>query len=329
MIFYMKIIVTGVCGFIGFHVSRALMARGDMVIGLDNMNDYYDISLKQSRLNGLNAHAEFNFYKINIADKKAVADIFETEKPDRVIHLAAQAGVRYSLENPHAYIESNITGHLNVLEACRHSDNVQNLVYASSSSVYGMNDNKPFKTNDFVDNPVSLYAATKKSDELMSYCYSHLYKIPMTGLRFFTVYGPYGRPDMAYFSFTKDIIEGKPIKVFNHGQMRRDFTYIDDVVAGVLAAVDKIPSNDSKGVSHKIYNLGNNQSETLMDFIKTIENALGIDADKEMLPMQAGDVVETYADITESQNDLGYAPKTPISVGIPKFMEWYKDYYKV
>jgi UDP-glucuronate 4-epimerase len=323
----MKICVTGAAGFIGFHVSNALMARGDAVVGLDNINDYYDPKLKQDRLTILKKNESFTFHKIDISDKNGVARIFEDEKFDRVIHLAAQAGVRYSLENPYAYIESNIMGHLNILEGCRNNDSVQNLVYASSSSVYGMNENKPFKTDDFVDNPISLYAATKKSDELMSYCYSHLYNIPMSGLRFFTVYGPWGRPDMAYFSFTKDILEGREIKVFNHGQMRRDFTYIDDIVAGVLGACDNPPEKDEKGVAHSVYNLGNNQSETLMDFISTIENALGQEAEKEMLPMQAGDVVETYADITQSQKYLNYNPVTPISKGIPEFIKWYKGYY--
>jgi UDP-glucuronate 4-epimerase len=323
----MKICVTGAAGFIGFHVSNALMARGDAVVGLDNINDYYDPKLKQDRLTILKKNESFTFHKIDISDKNGVARIFEDEKFDRVIHLAAQAGVRYSLENPYAYIESNIMGHLNILEGCRNNDSVQNLVYASSSSVYGMNENKPFKTDDFVDNPISLYAATKKSDELMSYCYSHLYNIPMSGLRFFTVYGPWGRPDMAYFSFTKDILEGREIKVFNHGQMRRDFTYIDDIVAGVLGACDNPPEKDEKGVAHRVYNLGNNQSETLMDFISTIENALGQEAEKEMLPMQAGDVVETYADITQSQKYLNYNPVTPISKGIPEFIKWYKGYY--
>ena len=327
MIFFMKICVTGAAGFIGFHVSNALMARGDTVVGLDNLNDYYDPKLKQDRLAILEKNESFTFHKIDISDKDGVAKIFAEKKFDRVIHLAAQAGVRYSIQNPYAYIESNIMGHLNILEGCRNSDSVQNLVYASSSSVYGMNENKPFKTSDFVDNPISLYAATKKSDELMSYCYSHLYNIPMSGLRFFTVYGPWGRPDMAYFSFTKDILDGRGIKVFNHGKMRRDFTYIDDIVAGVIAACDNPPEKDEKGVAHRVYNLGNNKSETLMDFISTIESALGQEAEKEMLPMQAGDVVETYADISESQKYLNYNPLTKISKGIPEFIKWYKGYY--
>jgi UDP-glucuronate 4-epimerase len=324
----MKIIVTGAAGFVGFHTSQKLLDRGDEVIGIDNLNNYYDPTLKQARLNQLSGQDGFTFHKVDIADKDAITKIFADAKPDKVIHLAAQAGVRYSLENPYAYIESNIVGHLNILEGCRHTDSVQKLVYASSSSVYGMNDNKPFQTTDFVDKPISLYAATKKSDELMSYCYSHLYNIPMAGLRFFTVYGPWGRPDMAYFSFTKDIIEGNPIKVFNHGQMRRDFTYIDDIVEGILGAVDASPQKDEKGVAHKIYNLGNNQSETLMDFIATIERAVGKEAVKEMLPMQPGDVMETYADITDSQKDFAYTPQTPIAEGIPRFVEWYRNYYK-
>jgi len=325
----MKVIVTGAAGFIGFHVSNALIARGDKVIGIDNVNDYYDINLKQARLNILNAQDGFTFHKIDLANADAVNEIFDDTQADKVIHLAAQAGVRYSIKNPHAYIQSNIIGHLNILEACRNSDSIQNCVYASSSSVYGMNEKQPFSTEDKVDNPISLYAATKKSDELMSYCYAHLYGIPLTGLRFFTVYGAYGRPDMAYFSFTKDIIEGNPIKVFNHGEMKRDFTYIDDITAGVLGALDNSPVKDDKGVAHKIYNLGNNKSETLMDFIQAIESAIGIDAVKEFLPMQDGDVVETYADIESSKSDLGYSPTTPISEGLPKFVKWYKDFYKV
>ncbi len=324
----MKVIVTGAAGFIGFHVSNALMARGDTVVGIDNLNDYYDVHLKHARLDILNAQDGFTFHKADLANADAINKTFDDAKADKVIHLAAQAGVRYSIQNPHAYIQSNIVGHLNILEACRYSETIQNSVYASSSSVYGMNENKPFKTDDFVDNPISLYAATKKSDELMSYCYSHLYNIPLTGLRFFTVYGPYGRPDMAYFSFTKDILEGRTIKVFNHGKMKRDFTYIDDIVAGVIGALDNPPQKVAKGVAHKIYNLGNNKSENLGDFIETIETALGQVADKEMLPMQDGDVVETFADITESQKDLGYAPTTKISEGIPKFVEWYKGFYK-
>jgi UDP-glucuronate 4-epimerase len=255
--------------------------------------------------------------------------IFSDVQPDKVIHLAAQAGVRYSIENPHAYIEANIVGHLNILEGCRHSDSVQRLVYASSSSVYGGNTKQPFSVEDRVDNPVSLYAATKKSDEMMTHCYSHLYDIEAVGLRFFTVYGPWGRPDMAYFSFTDKIVNGQPIPVFNHGEMKRDFTYIDDVVQGVIAAADLDISFDAAGPKHKIYNLGNNRSEALMDFIGQIEKGLGITAEKNMMSMQDGDVHETAADIEDSTRDLGYQPRTPISVGIPKFIAWYKQYYEL
>ena len=319
----MKVLVTGAAGFIGFHVSQALLTRGDTVIGIDNLNDYYDPALKNARLELLNKNINFSFYNIDLIEKNNLNNLFEDERFDKVIHLAAQAGVRYSIDNPDAYIQSNIIGHLNILEACRHSDSVKNCVYASSSSVYGGNSKTPFSVEDQADNPVSLYAATKKSDELMSACYAHLYNIPLTGLRFFTVYGPYGRPDMAYFSFTKDIIEGNPIKIFNHGKMKRDFTYIDDIVVGVIAALDQ----DYQG--HKIYNLGNNNSETLMDFIETIERAVEQEAVKEFMPMQLGDVHETYADITESQRDLGYAPSTPIAEGISKFVEWYREFYEV
>lgn len=325
----MKVLVTGAAGFIGSYVSIQLLERGDQVVGIDNLNDYYDPKLKEARLERLTPYDQFEFIKMDIADTPAMKSLFDEHQFDAVIHLAAQAGVRYSLENPHAYIESNIVGHLNILEGCRHTPNLQHLVYASSSSVYGGNDKKPFSTSDNVDSPISLYAATKKSDELMSHCYSHLYKFPSTGLRFFTVYGPWGRPDMAAYLFTDAIVKGKEINVFNHGDMKRDFTFIDDIVAGIVAALDHPPVANDKGVRSKVYNIGNNQSERLMDYIGAIENALGIEAKKNMMEMQAGDVPETYADITDTQNDLGYQPTTPISVGIPKFVEWYKTYHKV
>lgn len=325
-IFFMKILVTGAAGFIGFHVSEALLARGDEVVGIDNMNDYYDPQLKKDRLAVLMKQGSFSFHKIDIADRDAMEDLFASVQPDKVVHLAAQAGVRYSIENPHAYIESNIVGHLNILEGCRHTESVKRLVYASSSSVYGGNEKQPFSVEDPVDHPVSLYAATKKSDELMSDCYAHLYGIEAVGLRFFTVYGPWGRPDMAYFSFTKKILNDEAIPVFNHGKMKRDFTYIDDIVQGVLASMDVEITEPRQ---HRIYNLGNNKAETLGDFISVIEKTVGKEAQKNMLPMQAGDVVETFADIEVTKRDLNYNPSTPISVGIPKFAEWFRDYYKV
>ena len=325
----MKILITGAAGFIGSSVSHALLARGDQVIGIDNLNDYYDPRLKQARLDRLTTNTDFTFYKNDIADSDSIMKIFSDEKPDKVVHLAAQAGVRYSLENPHAYINSNIVGHLNMMEGCRHTGNVRKFVYASSSSVYGGNTKKPFSVEDNVDCPVSLYAATKKSDELMSYCYSHLYGTESIGLRFFTVYGPWGRPDMAAYLFADAMRQGKPIDVFNRGNMMRDFTFIDDIVSGVVASLDANVIADDKGVKHKVYNLGNNKSEKLMDYIGEIEKAMGVEAIKNMLPMQAGDVPETYADIEASQRDLGYEPTTPISVGIPKFIAWYKDYYNV
>lgn len=325
----MKILVTGVAGFIGSYVAQALLERGDVVLGVDNLNDYYDPQLKRDRLKQFENHARFTFKKMDIGDKDVVSDLFRDFVPDAVVHLAAQAGVRYSLENPHAYIQSNIVGHLNILEGCRHAPNLKHLVYASSSSVYGGNDKQPFSTEDKVDSPVSLYAATKKSDELMSHCYSHLYQFPSTGLRFFTVYGPWGRPDMTPFVFTLAMKEGKAIKVFNHGQMKRDFTYIDDIVDGIISALDKPAKPDAKGVRHAVYNIGNNAPETLMDYIVEIEKAYGQEAKKEMMDMQPGDVHETFADIDETTQVLGYKPTTPISKGIPKFVQWFKDYYGV
>ena len=325
----MHILVTGAAGFIGYHVSTALLARGDSVVGLDNMNDYYDPALKQARLDQLLPQAAFEFVKGDIVDKDFIDDLFEKHNFDMVVHLAAQAGVRYSLENPHSYIDSNICGHLNILEACRHSENLKHLVYASSSSVYGGNTKKPFSVEDKVDHPVSLYAATKKADELMSYCYSHLYQIPSTGLRFFTVYGPWGRPDMAYYLFTNAIVNGKPINVFNHGKMKRNFTYIDDIVNGVLLAMDNIPEADDRDVQHKIYNLGSAKSEKLDDYIEEIEKSLGQKAERNLMDLQQGDVPETVADIEETTKDLGYSPKTPIEIGIPLFIDWYKEYHKI
>lgn len=324
-----KIIVTGAAGFIGSYVAQYLLNRGDIVLGIDNLNDYYDPQLKLDRLKQFEHHKNFEFHKVDLANQEAIASIFENFQPDSVVHLAAQAGVRYSLENPHAYIQSNIVGHLNVLEGCRHTENFQHLVYASSSSVYGANDKQPFSVDDRVDDPVSLYAATKKADELMSRTYSHLYKIPATGLRFFTVYGPWGRPDMTPYVFASAMMKDEPIKVFNHGVMKRDFTYIDDIVSGIIAALNNPPEPDAKDVRHRVFNLGNNQPEQLIDYIQEIEKAYGMEAQKTMLPMQAGDVHETYADIEKTTAELGYKPSTPISVGIPKFIEWFKDYYNI
>lgn len=319
------ILITGSAGFIGFYLSKRLLEEGQTVIGFDNLNDYYDVSLKENRLEILKGYDRFTFIKGDLADKAEVDSVFNTYHPDIIVNLAAQAGVRYSIENPEAYIQSNIVGFFNILEACRHNE-VEHLVYASSSSVYGANKKIPFSTEDKVDKPVSLYAATKKSNELMAYTYSHLYGIPATGLRFFTVYGPYGRPDMAYYSFTKAILEGKPIKVFNHGDMYRDFTYIDDIVTGIVNVMKSPPVKDENGAPHKLYNIGNNKPEKLMDFIETLEKCLGKKAIKEYHPMQAGDVYQTYADVTDLMQDFDFKPDTPISVGLAKFVEWYLDY---
>ena len=320
------ILVTGAAGFIGFHLCQQLLARGETVIGIDNLNGYYDVNLKQARLERLLHQANFQFFPIDISDRTTVAELFNNYKPQIVVNLAAQAGVRYSLTNPHAYADSNLVGFINILEGCRHTE-VKHLVYASSSSVYGANKKIPFSTDDPVDHPVSLYAATKRANELMAHTYSHLYNIPATGLRFFTVYGAWGRPDMAYFSFTKSILEGKPIKVFNYGKMRRDFTYIDDIVEGIIRVMHKPQPRDSEIVPHKVYNIGNNQPVNLMDFIKTIEKHLGIEAQKEMLPMQPGDVEETYADIDELIRDTGFKPKTSLEEGLGYFVDWYCSYY--
>ena len=328
----MKVLVTGAAGFIGHSVCLSLLARGDTVIGVDNLNDYYDVRLKQARLDNIQAHANsknFKFVKLDLAEQAATALLFETEKPDSVIHLAAQAGVRYSLENPHAYISSNIVAFTNVLEACR-AIKPQHLVYASSSSVYGGNTKLPFSETDNVDHPVSLYAATKKANELMAHTYSHLYGLPTTGLRFFTVYGPWGRPDMAPFLFADAILNDKPIKVFNHGDMLRDFTYIDDIVEGVIRVLDKpatpMPQTNIHA-PYRLFNIGNNQPEKLLDFIGFLENAIGKTAQKEFLPMQAGDVKATYADTRALEAWVGFKPSTPLKVGVEKFVDWYKHFY--
>ena len=332
-----KILITGAAGFIGFHLSKRFLARGDEVIGLDNLNDYYDVRLKQDRLKQLQKEVGFRFVKCSLEDREVVEKLFAEEKFDKVVNLAAQAGVRYSLKNPQAYISSNIVGFMNILEGCRHNG-VKHLVYASSSSVYGANTAMPFSVHHNVDHPVSLYAATKKSNELMAHSYSSLYQLPTTGLRFFTVYGPWGRPDMAYFSFTKAILEGLPIDVFNHGKMQRDFTFIDDIVEGVIRACDRIPEPDPewKGTQpdpatsyapYRIYNLGNNNPVELLLFIETIEKSVGKTAVKNWLPMQAGDILTTFADVDDLINDVGFRPSTSIEEGVGKFVEWYRRYY--
>ncbi len=326
----MTVLVTGAAGFIGFHVSTALLKRGERVIGVDNLNDYYDVRLKEARLAELRRLPGFAFHRLELAERGALQALLERHPDaDRIIHLAAQAGVRYSLTNPHAYIGSNIQGHLEVLEACRALPRLKHLVYASSSSVYGGNTKLPFSVADRVDTPHSLYAATKKADELMSYCYSHLYRLPTTGLRFFTVYGPWGRPDMAAWLFTEAILAGKPIQVFNHGDMRRDFTFIDDIVAGVVACLDRPPADGGSEPPHRLYNLGNHRSEELKRFIAVLEQALGRKAIVELAPMQPGDVPATYADIAETQRDLGFTPTTPIDEGLPRFAAWYRDHHRV
>lgn len=335
----MKILVTGAAGFIGMHTALRLLARGDAVVGIDNLNDYYDPSLKDARLAKLTPQAGFRFIKMDIADRAAVADLFAGERFDRVIHLAAQAGVRYSLQNPHAYADSNLLGFINILEGCRHTQ-VKHLVFASSSSVYGGNRKMPFSEHDSVDHPVSLYAATKKANELMAHSYSHLYGLPTTGLRFFTVYGPWGRPDMAYFSFTKAILAGRGIDVYNFGDMQRDFTYIDDIVEGVVRVCDRIasanpeysaqqPDPGSGNVPFRIFNIGNQDPVPLLEFIGAIETALGQSAEKRLLPMQDGDVPATYADTTALSDWVGFAPSTSVQDGIQRFAAWYRDYYQV
>lgn len=333
------ILVTGAAGFIGFHLCERLLRRGDKVIGLDNLNDYYDVFLKKDRLAQLYDFPDFSFHKLDLADREAMAKLFADNSFDVVVNLAAQAGVRYSVKNPHAYVDGNLVGFVNVLEGCRHSG-VKHLVFGSSSSVYGANTKMPFSVHDNVDHPVSLYAATKKANELMAHTYSHLYNLPTTGLRFFTVYGPWGRPDMALFLFTKAILAGEPIQVFNYGKMQRDFTYIDDIVEGVVRVMDKLPepdptwSGDAPDPSisytrYKLYNIGNNQPVELMHFIEVLEDCLGKKAEKIMLPLQPGDLPVTYADVDELVKDVGFKPNTLIEVGIKHFVDWYRCYYKV
>ena len=335
----MKILLTGAAGFIGMSTALRLLARGDEVVGLDNLNDYYDVTLKESRLSRLTPHAGFRFVKMDVANRQGMTELFAAEKFDRVIHLAAQAGVRYSLQNPHAYIDSNLVGFMNILEGCRHAE-VQHLVYASSSSVYGGNTKMPFSEHDSVDHPVSLYAATKKANELMAHTYSHLYGLPTTGLRFFTVYGPWGRPDMALFLFTKAILDGRPIDVFNHGDMKRDFTYVDDIVEGVIRVLDRAaaPNPDydavkadpaTSNVPYRVFNIGNNNPVPLLDFIACIEEALGKKAEKNLLPLQDGDVPATYANTDALQEWVGFVPGTGVQDGIGRFVAWYRDYYKI
>lgn len=352
----MKILVTGAAGFIGSHVSLYLLARGDDVVGLDNLNDYYDVNLKLARLKRIESYldgsidetvgypevaqkGEFKFVKLDVADRGGMEALFAEEKFDKVVHLAAQAGVRYSIENPHAYIDSNIVGFTNILEGCRHN-NVQHLTYASSSSVYGANEAMPFSVHDNVDHPLSLYAASKKANELMAHTYSHLYNLPTTGLRFFTVYGPWGRPDMALFLFTKNIIEGKPIQVFNYGNHKRDFTYIDDIVTGVVKTLDHTAQanedwsgmNPDPGTSKapwRVYNIGNNAPVNLLDYIETIENKVGKKSIRELLPLQPGDVPDTYADVEQLEIDVNYKPETTTDYGIGQFVQWYRKYFNL
>ena len=319
-------LVTGGAGFIGYHLSKRLLELGARVIGLDNMNDYYEVSLKEARLDLLKPYENYQFVKGDLADKEEIFRLFEKEKPAIVVNLAAQAGVRYSIDNPDAYIQSNLVGFFNILEACRHYP-VEHLVFASSSSVYGGNEKGPFSTEDQVDHPVSLYAATKKSNELMAYSYSKLYGIPVTGLRFFTVYGPYGRPDMACYKFAKKIVKDEPIQIYNHGDMYRDFTYIDDIITGVENILCNPPQVDKQNAYYKIYNIGNNKPEKLMDFVTVLEKYLGKEAKKEYLPMQPGDVYQTYADVSELTRDFGFAPDTSMEEGMKRFVEWFKEYY--
>jgi len=338
----LKILVTGAAGFIGAAVSQYLINRGDQVVGIDNINDYYDVNLKHARLDEIKSSTAadlFSFVEMGVEERDKMATLFEEHKFDRVVHLAAQAGVRYSLENPNAYVDSNIVGFVNILEGCRHNK-VEHLVYASSSSVYGANETMPFSEQHNVDHQVSLYAASKKANELMAHTYSHLYNLPTTGLRFFTVYGPWGRPDMALFKFTKAILEGKTIQVYNYGNHRRDFTYIDDIVEGVIRSLDNVakpneswdgsnPDPSTSKAPYKVYNIGAQTPVHLLKFIETLESALGIEAKKELLPMQPGDVPDTYADVSSLVNDTGYQPSTDVETGVKAFVDWYRDFYKI
>lgn len=334
----MKVLVTGCAGFIGMHTAQRLLERGDEVVGLDNLNDYYDVGLKLARLERLRAFEGFRFERLDIADREALRDWWLGERPQRVVHLAAQAGVRHSITHPDGYVDSNLVGFANVLEACRHG--VEHLVFASSSSVYGANAKLPFSEHDGVDHPVSLYAATKKANELMAHVYSHLYRLPVTGLRFFTVYGPWGRPDMALFLFTQAMLAGKPIDIFNNGRMVRDFTYIDDIVQGVVRALDKpaepdpafdpmLPDPAASTAPYRIFNSGNNRPVPLMDYIAALEQALGMEANKNFLPMQPGDVPATFADVEALNDWVGFRPETPVAEGVPRFVKWYREYYRV
>ena len=335
----MKILVTGTAGFIGSHLAQRLLARGDEVIGVDNVNDYYDVNLKEARLARLTGQPGFTEIREDISDREVMAEVFQTHKPERVVHLAAQAGVRYSIENPNAYVDANLVGFMNILEGCRHND-VKHLVYASSSSVYGANEAMPFSVHDNVDHPLSLYAASKKANELMAHTYSHLYDLPTTGLRFFTVYGPWGRPDMALFIFTRKILAGDPIDVFNYGKHRRDFTYIDDIVEGVIRTLDNVAAPNAEwsgekpdpGTSkgpYRLYNIGSNNPVELSRFIEIIEERLGKKAEMNLLPLQAGDVPATYADVDALIDDVGYKPSTTVEEGIANFVDWYRDFYKL
>ena len=335
----MKVLITGSAGFIGSALALRLIERGDEVIGIDNLNDYYDVGLKKARLARTTAYAAYTDVRVDLEDREGIAETFRKHQPQRVVNLAAQAGVRYSLENPHAYVDTNLVGFTNILEGCRHNG-VEHLVYASSSSVYGSNTRMPFSVHDNVDHPVSLYAASKKANELMAHTYSHLYRIPATGLRFFTVYGPWGRPDMALFMFTRNILVGKPIDVFNYGNHRRDFTYIDDIVEGVVRVLDRIPEPNpdwnsdapdsaSSNAPYRLYNIGNNQPVELMHYIEVLEDCLGMQAEKNMLPLQPGDVPATYADVTDLVRDVGYKPDMSVEQGVASFVAWYRDYYQV
>jgi UDP-glucuronate 4-epimerase len=335
----MKLLVTGAAGFIGFHTAKLLLERGDDVVGLDNLNDYYDVTLKYARLDQLAVHPNFRFVKLDLSHREEIAKLFAAERFERVIHLGAQAGVRYSIENPFAYIDSNVVGTMSVLEGCRHNG-VEHLVYASTSSVYGANTKMPFTVHQNVDHPLSLYAATKKSNELMAHTYASLYKLPVTGLRFFTVYGPFGRPDMALFLFTKNILAGKPIDVFNYGNHKRDFTYVGDIAQGVIRALDHVatPNSDWSGdapdpgtssAPYRLYNIGNQRPVELLHYIEVLEECLGRKAQKNLLPLQAGDVPDTWADVEDLVTDVGYRPSTPVETGVKNFVDWYVDYYKV